>query len=262
MLSKDGIKMKERQIVYLKTSQIKKSPISLRSSLCPYELQRLASSIKAIGLIEPLIVRINEDGEYELVSGNRRLAAAEEAGISRLPCIIKKADSLPAYIIAICENTQRKNLTPFEEAEALERLSKFYNLSDETAAQKIGLSPSAYSFKRELLGLKMQQRQQIEAAGLDERYARLLLKLPDHARKDMLDKIIAEEICFAEAEKLVEQTINPPKERCVKTVIKDLRLFSNSLNKMIDTMKLGGINAQSQRIETDACIEYKVTILK
>ena len=254
--------MKERQIVYLKTSQIKKSPILLRSTLCPYELQRLALSIKAVGIIEPLIVRINEDGDYEVVSGNRRLLAAEQAGLLRLPCIVKKTDSLPAYIVAISENIQRKNLTPFEEAEALERLVKLYDLTDEAAAQQLGFSPSAYTFKRELIGIKAQLRERIEAAGLGERHARLLLKIPEESRDGVLDKIIAEELGVAEAEKVVNEALNPKKEKVIKTVIGDLRLFSNSLNKMVDTMKMSGIKASSQRVETENSIEYRVTILK
>lgn len=254
--------MRKKQIVYLKTSQIKRSPLSLRSTLCPYELKGLALSIKAVGIIEPLLVRINEEGEYELVSGNRRLLAAQEVGILKIPCIVTKADQLISYVWAISENTKRQNLSPFEEAEALERLANLYSLSDDAAAQKLGISPSSYAFKRELLGISLNQRKQMESAGLDEQYARLLLKLPEFERKDALDKIIAEEMSFKEAEELVDQLLNPKKEKCVKTAIGDIRLFSNSLNKMIETMKLGGIKAQSQRIETDAFIEYKVTFIK
>ncbi|MBR6743151.1 MAG: ParB/RepB/Spo0J family partition protein [Clostridia bacterium] len=254
--------MKDRRIVYLKLSEIKKSRTPLRASICPYELKKLAASIKALGIIEPLIVRVDEQGEYELISGNRRLAAAREAGLSRLPCIIKKADSLPAYLWAICENTQRKNLTPFEEAEALERLISLYDLNADTAAEELGISPSAYSFKLALLSLNVSLRKRMETAELGERYARLLLQIPEELRESTLDKIIAEELCFADAKSLIEEILSPPKSRFVKKAIGDIRLFSNSLNKMVDTMKMGGINAVSEKNETDSHIEYKVTITK
>ncbi|MBO5908581.1 MAG: ParB/RepB/Spo0J family partition protein, partial [Clostridia bacterium] len=163
------------------------------------------------GVIEPLIVWVNEQGEYELIAGNRRLAAAQEAGLSRLPCIIKKADSLPAYLWAICENTQRKNLTPFEEAEAIERLISLYDLNADTAAEELGISPSAYSFKLALLSLNVSLRKRMETAELGERYARLLLQIPEELRESTLDKIIAEELCFADAKSLIEEILSPPK---------------------------------------------------
>lgn len=254
--------MKDKQIVYLKTSEIKISRTMLRSSICPYALNRLASSIKSRGIIEPLLVRINENSEYEVISGNRRLAAAKQVGLMSVPCIIKKADALLSHLWAFCDNTYRERLTPFEEAEALGELVSRYKLTQNTAAQSVGLSPSAYSYKTALLKLNMPIRQRLDASDLGEDYARLLLKLPEDMREEVLDKIIMEKLCFADAEKLIQKLLTSPKSRFVKTAIGDVRLFANSLNKMVDTMKLSGINAVSEQNETKESIEYKVIIPK
>ena len=254
--------MKDKQIVYLKLNEIKKSRTPLRFDPCPYELKRLVASIKACGVIKPLIVRINENSEYEVISGNRRLVAAALAGLSSVPCIVKRKDNLSSLILAICENTSGVNLNFFEEAEALYLLQSKYKLSVNDAAQKVGLSPSAFKFKTALLGLSSLVRQRIKAADLGEDYARLLLKLPENSRETALDKIIAENLSLTEADKLVAKLLTPPKTKFTKAVISDPRLFSNSLNKMVDTMKLSGINAVSEQYETENGIEYKITIPK
>lgn len=254
--------MKDKQIVYLKIKEIKKSRTPLRLNLYGNELKRLAASIKACGILKPLIVRINENSEYEIISGNRRLDAAALAGLSRVPCIIKRKDNLSSLVLAICENTTSLNLNFFEEAEALYLLQSKYKLSINAAAEKVGLSPSAFKFKTALLNLSSPIRQRIESVSLSEEYARLLLKLPENARENAIEKIIAESLTLSDAEKLINKLLSPPKTKFTKMVIGDVRLFSNSLNKMVDTMKLSGINAVSEQNETKESIEYKVIIPK
>ena len=254
--------MKEKKILYLKVNELTKSRTPVRTDCDDIGLNKLAASIKAFGVINPLIVRINEKSEYEIISGNRRLEAAILAGQAVIPCIIQKSDNLSSLVLSICENTSFKNLNFFEEAEALYTLVSRYKLSVEKAALKVGLSPSAFNFKISLLKLNSVLREQILSANLGEDFARLLLRVPEDLRESLLDKIILEKLSFSDAEKEAERMLDAKKSLFSKAVIKDARLFKNSLNKMVDTMNLSGIKVVSETYETENGIEYRVTIPK
>lgn len=254
--------MKEKKILYLKVSELRKSRTQIRSDFDEVSLNKLASSIKAFGVINPLIVRINEKSEYEIVSGNRRLEAAVLAGQTVIPCTVQKRDDLSSLILSICENTSFKNLNIFEEAEALYALISKHKLSIEDASLKVGLSPSAFNFKISLLRLNSILRERLLSADLSEDFARLLLRLPEDLRDSLLDKIILEKLSFSNAEKEAERMLDAKKSLFSKVAIKDARLFKNSLNKMVDTMNLSGIKVVSETFETENGIEYRVTIPK
>ena len=188
--------MKEKKILYLKVNEIKKSRAPLRQTSEDYKLNNLVASIKAIGVINPLIVGINEKSEYEIISGNRRLEAAILAGKKTLPCIVEKSNKLSSLILSICENTCAKNLNFFEEAEALYSLISEHKLSVYDAAQKVGLSPSAFNFKISLLRLNSIIKSRIIEENLSEEFARILLKVEEGKREDLLQKIIDEKNDF------------------------------------------------------------------
>lgn len=254
--------MKETKILYLKVKDIKKSRASFRLASDPYEIQNLAQSIKALGIINPLIVRINENSEYEIISGNRRLEAAVLAGLSVVPCMVKKSDKLSSLILAICENTTAKRFNFFEEAEALYSLLKEHKLSVNEAALKVGISPSAFGFKTSLLRLNSILRNRIIEENLSEDFARLLLSVDEDKRETFLEEIITKKPTLAAAKLKAQKLISPPEKRYEKTVIADKKLFSNSLFKMVDRMNLSGIKVLSETRETTDSIEYIVTIPK
>ena len=254
--------MKETKILYLKVKEIKKSRASFRSVDDPYSIQNLAQSIKSLGIITPLIVRVNENSEYEIISGNRRLEAAVLAGLSTVPCIVKKSDKLSTLILAICENTTSERFNFFEEAEALYTLVSRCKLSINEAASRVGISPSAFGYKTSLLRLNSILRNRIIEENLSEDFARLLLNVEEGKREDFLDKIITEKLTISVAKEKAQKLISPPKNRYEKTIISDPKLFSNSLFKMVDRMNLSGIKVLSETRETTDSIEYRVTIPK
>lgn len=236
-----------------------------------YELQSLAESIAANGIIQPLTVRKAEGGKYSLIAGERRLRAAKMVGLRRVPCVLHRTNDTVAALYSLIENVQRADLNCFEEAEAIRTLISEFHLTQTEVAMRLGLANSTVSNKLRLLKLSQEIRERIEVANLTERHARALLRLPAEQRNDVLDKIIAEDLNLAQSEELVESILNPPMEETLtdeavkpirKAAIGDIKLFSNSLSRLLCTMQNAGITANSRKHETEKYIEYKVRIFK
>lgn len=258
--------MNDGKLLMLKVNEIFPSANQPRKTFDPYELARLTESIRVSGIIQPLLVRAAGDGRYELIAGERRLRAAKEAGLKKVPCLLRKTDTLTAAYYTIIENLQRSDLSVFEEAEGINRLISVHGLTQCEVARQLGVAQSTLSNKLRLLRLSPKLRDRIEAARLTERHARALLKLPDEQRESALDYIIAKQLTLTEAETYVEELLHPPEEKkpepIRKAAIGDVRLFANSLTKIVNTMRHSGVTAVTEHRETDDFIEYKVLITK
>ena len=257
--------MFDGKLASIKLDDILPDPEQPRKNFDEYELSVLAQSIKENGIIQPLLVRPTQNGKYRLIAGERRLRAAGIAGLKKAPCIIRKADDITADCFTIIENLQRADLTVFEEAEGISRLINIYGLTQAEVAERIGIAQSTLSNKLRLLRLDDALRKRIIASRLTERHARALLRLPEKDRTDALDYIIAKQLTLTEAEEYIDKLISPPTEKALpvrKCAIGDVRLFANSLTKIVDTMRSGGVNAVTRRHETDTHIEYTVLITK
>lgn len=261
----------DKKLLMLKPSEIKSSESQPRKNFDQYELKLLAESIAASGIIQPLAVRKTEDGRYELIAGERRLKAAVMAGLRRIPCVLHKTDNVTAALYAMVENLQRSNLDFFEEASGIERLITVYGLSQGEVAVRLGMAQSTLSNKLRLLRISKDLRDRITSAALTERHARAILRLPPEKRAAALDQIILNGMTVKECEIFIEECINPkrqeepktePEKPVRKSAIGDVRLFSNSLSKLLDTLQNAGIDARSQKYENDRYIEYKVRIKK
>lgn len=262
----------DKKLLMLKPEEIKTTANQPRKSFDEYELKLLADSIAASGIIQPLSVRKSQDGTYELIAGERRLRAAVMAGLRRLPCVLHKTDDTTAALYAVIENLQRSNLSFFEESQALDRLITCYGMSQAELAARLGIAQSTLSNKLRILRLDSEIRQRITLSGLTERHARALLKLAAEKRNAALDRIIAEGMTLKQTESLIQSILDEPPETeptkeeqpkpVRRTAIGDMRLFSNSLSKLVDTLQNAGINAYSKKYETDKYVEYKVRIKK
>lgn len=232
------------------------------------ELISLSESIKRNGLLQPIAVRQSENGMYELIAGERRLRASRMAGLSSVPCMIIAADDRKAALLSIIENTQREQLGIFEEAEAINRLIEESGMSQLDVAQRLGKAQSTIANKLRLLKLSPEERERIISAGLSERHARALLKIPDMARRcDALNEIIAKQYSIIETEKYIEQLLapknrekSPPSKR--QSVIGDVRIYVNTLVKAVDSIRRQIPAASSSSRETDDYIVYTVKIPK
>ena len=232
------------------------------------ELSALSRSIAENGILQPLTVRKVSNTEYELIAGERRLRAAVTAGLRKVPCIVVRCSEKESAIYALLENLQRADLGMFEEARGISRLIRRYGLTQEQAAQRLGKSQSGVANKLRLLRLTEDEQEWIEKAGLSERHARALLRIENEAtRREALSRIVADNLNVKQTEHLVGILLhsNPKPEKAKgnsKAVIKDVRIFLNTINKAIDTMRLSGIDAQSNKTDTNDFIEYTIRIPK
>ncbi|MBO5896169.1 MAG: ParB/RepB/Spo0J family partition protein [Clostridia bacterium] len=229
------------------------------------ELEGLASSVRTNGLLQPINVRALSDGRFELISGERRLRAARMVGMTKIPCIVMNVSDEQSALFAIIENVQRQNLDFFEEAVAIERLMVDHGLTQEEISRKLGKAQSTLSNKLRLLRLPEELRDKITYSGLGERHARALLTLPDNVtRSRILDIIIERRLTVSEAERLIndvdrrKRSKNRPQIRAYK----DMRIFLNTLNHAVDTIRKAGLEADTAKCETDEYFEYVIRISK
>lgn len=253
------------QIILLPQEDIFPNPNQPRRRFDFDELEGLAQSIRQNGIIQPICVRINGQGKYELISGERRLRASRLVGVTQVPCIIMDADDGKSALFALIENIQRSDLDFFEEAVAIEKLITDYGMTREEVCKKLGKAAPTVSNKLRLLRLPESVRYKITQENLTERHARALLRLTSQSQMERALSIIAEKrLSVAESEKLISQIAENGVQRRQPTVklFKDVRIFVNTLNHAVDTMRRAGIEADSAKSETDEYIEYVVRIPK
>lgn len=231
------------------------------------ELRSLSLSIAENGILQPLTVRRISQSEYELVTGERRLRAAALAGLRKVPCVVIRCSDKESAVYALLENLQRADLGMFEEARGISRLIRRFGLTQEQAAEKLGKNQSTIANKLRLLKLSSEEQEWIENAGLSERHARALLKLEsENVRREALSEVIADGLNVAQTEALVSCLCNTAPKRenrgKSKAVIKDLRIFLNTINKAVDVMRLAGIDAKTHKTDGDNFIEYTIRIPK
>lgn len=254
-----------KSVLMVSTGQILPSGGGIRKKFDEDSLRSLADSIRTNGMLQPITVRKTEKGLLEVVAGERRLRAARLAGLSHVPCILVAAGPSEGAFLSLLENLQRQSLNCFEEAEGLSHLIHQWGIRPEDLSAKLGRSPSFIHGKLQLLQLSGWQRERIEACGLSERHARALLRLPDETvRNEALDCIIARQLTVAQTEQLVTKILEPkPEEPSQKrAVIRDVRLFVNTITHAVDTMRRSGLPAKAERLDTDDYIEYKIRIPK
>ena len=245
-------------IVWLPVEEVSPNPVQPRSQFDDQALEELSRSIRSYGILNPLTVRCR-GGKYELVAGERRLRAARLAGLTEVPCILLDVNMEDASLIALVENLQRRDLDFIEEAVGLSRLIRMFGLSQEEAARRIGKSQSAVANKLRLLKLPRDVLEGLREHGLSERHGRALLRLdgPD-AQRMALMYIADNGLSVAAAEAYIEDLLSgsAPERKSEKTeprrslILKDVRVFLNSLNHSLAVMKQGGIDAGLRREET------------
>lgn len=253
------------QIILVPQEEIYPNPNQPRQRFDFDELEGLAQSIRQNGIIQPIAIRINEDGKYELISGERRLRASRLVGIPRIPCIIMDASDEKSALFAILENIQRTELGFFEEAQAIENLITKHGMTRDEVCKKLGKAPPTISNKLRLLRLPENIRIKIVQENLSERHARELLRLTTLSQVERALSIMAEKrLTVAESEKLITQILSSDckRKQPPMKLFKDVRIFVNTLNHAVDTMRRAGIEADSAKSETDEYIEYIVRIPK
>lgn len=252
-----------RRIWFLSVDAIHPNPAQPRRHFDEPSLTELAESIKSFGILQPLTVR-RKLMHYELIAGERRLRAAKIAGLKEVPCIIARAEEEESALLALIENLQRRDLHYFEEAEAIANLIALYGFSQEQAAEHLGKSQSAVANKLRLLRLGEGTREILRENSLSERHARALLRLADEEERiAALRAITARGMNVAQCEDYIEQLLKD-KQKGAKPrrsyIVKDVRLFLNTVRRSVEMMKTAGVNARMSRRDTEGEICLTVTI--
>lgn len=179
------------------------NPFQPRTRFDDGALKELADSIRATGVLQPVLLRRHGATDYELVAGERRLRAAQLAGLKKIPAIVKEYDDRQMMELALIENIQREDLNPLEEAQGLQRLVSEFKLTHEQAAAAVGRSRSAASNLLRLLNLAAPVQQMLMAGDLDMGHARALLPLDNAQQILSANEIVARKLSVRDAEKLV-----------------------------------------------------------
>lgn len=255
------------KVVLIPEHRIKPNPYQPRRVFDQEKIEQLAASIAQYGLLQPITVLPLEDGSYQLVAGERRLLACRRLRMQEVPAILTTMDEERSSALALVENIQRCDLNFFEEAAAIQKLMKMGGYTQQAVAKKLGKNQSTIANKLRLLQFSEPVREAILAANLTERHARALLNLNEQGDEPLLQAIKAiqeREMNVAQAEKYIaqlEDKQDKPKEKRL-FIVKDLRIFLNSIDKALETMKLSGIRAKTQMQEENDEVVYTIRIPK
>ncbi|GAB1057505.1 MAG: ParB/RepB/Spo0J family partition protein [Shewanella algae] len=183
-----------------------------RKDMSPEALEELAESIKAQGVIQPIVVRKISDDKYEIIAGERRWRAAQIAKLDKVPCIVKQVADEAAVAIALIENIQREDLNAMEEAIALNRLIEEFDLTHQQIADAVGKSRTTVSNLLRLNGLNEPVKRLLEYGDIEMGHARALLALQGEEQTSVARLVVAKELTVRETERLVNKVLNPAKE--------------------------------------------------
>lgn len=238
------------------------NPFQPRKTFHDESLQELSASIREFGVIQPLLVR-RQGERFELIAGERRLRASKLAGLDEVPVIVRELDDKEMAELAMIENLQREDLHFLEEAEGYQHLIASFNFTQEELARRVGKNQSTIANKLRLLKLAPEVRQAVVGQNLTERHARALLKLEDtRVQMEVLDGVRENGLNVRATEDLIETYTDnisreknnkevTPKQTLVK-IIKDVRIFINTINSVISQMKKSGMDIKvKQDIEGD-----------
>lgn len=254
------------RVRYIPLEHIVPNPHQPRRDFDPAALAELADSIRQYGVLQPATVR-TRGRDYELVAGERRFRAAKLAGLKELPCLIAQVGEEDSALLALMENLQRRDLNYMEEAAAIAQLVQRWGLSQEEAARKLGKSQSAVANKLRLLRLPGTVVELLQQGDLSERHARALLRLADEEEQLAAAKtIIARGLNVAQTEEYIESLLRKiqvtPPHRRPTFILKDVRLFLNSLDRSLSLMRSAGVDAACGRQDTEDEILLTIRIPK
>ena len=264
LLGDVSISEEKQQLHTLPIEYLQRGKYQPRKDINPEKLQELIDSIKAQGIIQPIVVRQIARDKYEIVAGERRWRAAAQAGLQEVPVVIKAIDDRSAMAIALIENIQREDLNPLEEAEALKRLLDEFEMTHQHIADAIGKSRATVTNLLRLLDLHADVKKLLLNKQLEMGHARALLSLDGHKQVTTANKIVKEGLNVRATERLVKESQAEPKIKKIRVIDNDtLRLQENLTAKLgakviIDHKENGAgklVIAYSSLEELDGIIE-------
>ncbi|RUO19147.1 ParB/RepB/Spo0J family partition protein [Aliidiomarina haloalkalitolerans] len=200
-----------------------------RKDMAPEALEDLANSVKAQGIIQPIVVRPVGENRFEIIAGERRWRAAQLASLDTVPCLVKDVPDEAAVAIALIENIQREDLNPLEEATALHRLMEEFELTHQSVAEAVGKSRTTVTNLLRLMQLNDDVKILLERGDIEAGHAKVLLGVQGTLQSDLARIIAAKGLTVREAERLVNKALNPTQKE-EKKADPDVQQLENTLS--------------------------------
>ncbi|MCL1965413.1 MAG: ParB/RepB/Spo0J family partition protein [Firmicutes bacterium] len=248
--------------------EILPNPHQPRRSFDGQSIEALATSIRQLGLLQPIAVRAVDIARYELIAGERRLRACRQLGLTHIDALVLSVTEAGSALMALVENLQREDLHYLDEAEGYAAALKDCAMTQEALAARIGRSQSSIANKLRLLKLDPPVCEALRTSGLTERHARALLPLPlsalqlDAARRMAEQKLTVKQGEALVASMLAALPLPPPARRSVIALIRDHRLYVNAIRDIIRQMQAAGLHAEAEIKDRDAYVEIAVRVPK
>ncbi len=222
----------------LPITQLQRGKYQPRTKMDQTSLEELAASIRAQGLIQPILVRSVDGGRYEIIAGERRWRAAGMAGLSEVPVIMRDVPDQAALAMALIENIQRENLNPLEEAQGMQRLVDEFHLTHQNLAESVGRSRAAVTNALRLLNLSATVQRLLLDNKIDMGHARALLALDPKRQQDLAKKVADQKLSVRETEELVNRLLHPappPTRKSRKITDRDVQRLAEELSEKLGT---------------------------
>lgn len=251
------------EVINIDIDLLKPNKSQPRKNFSSEALKSLSDSIRENGIIQPVCVR-KINNEYEIISGERRCRAARLAGLAQVPCIVMEVGDEQAAVLALIENIQRRDLSYFEEACAIQKLITVYGLTQEETAERLGKAQSTIANKLRLLKFSDAERRILITGNLSERQARAIIRITDEkSRREVIDKVVRCSLNLEQTENLVNRTLEDnaalkTKKRAVFSIAPHSKLYINSLNALLKRIKTDNIPCEMSTEKSDEYFEYKI----
>ncbi|WOT05239.1 ParB/RepB/Spo0J family partition protein [Shewanella youngdeokensis] len=196
------------ELITLDIDRLQPGKYQPRKDMSADALEELAESIRAQGIIQPIVVRTVSPNQFEIIAGERRWRASQLAGLTKLPCIVKQVPDEAAVAIALIENIQREDLNAMEEAIALNRLIEEFELTHQQIADAVGKSRASVSNLLRLNGLNEAVKRMLENGDIDMGHGRALLAIEGDEQTNLARIVVSKELTVRETERLVNKTLN------------------------------------------------------
>ena len=229
-----GINTRDEVLKELPVDLIQRGPYQPRTDMREDSLEELAASIKAQGVVQPIVVRAIRDGRYEIIAGERRWRAGQMAGLHTIPAVIRDVPDQAVMAMALIENIQREDLNPLEEAVALHRLIDEFQLTHQQAAEAVGRSRTAVSNLLRLLDVHPHVKKHLQTRTLEMGHARALLSLDKADQPTAARKVISNGLTVRDTERLVRRLLQPKQSTQKSTTLDpNIRRLQQSLSERL-----------------------------
>lgn len=226
----------EKEVKKIKITQIEPNKNQPRTEFDEEKLEALADSIREYGILQPIVVKLNKNGFYTIIAGERRWRAARMAKVKEIPAVVKDYDEKGEKEVALIENLQRENLNAIEEAAGIEELIKVYGLTQEEVAKKVGKSRSAVANSLRLLNLPEKVKEFLKDGFLSMGHARALLALTDPMQMIAVsEKIIHEDFSVRQTESYIKYLSVEKKEKVLSKEEKEMIRYIKSLEESLSS---------------------------